>query len=67
MRLLILVACLWLATSTLHGKIVFYSSRDGDAEIYTMDSAGGDQTRLTDYEESDFSPVWSPNGQQSVR
>ena len=64
MRMTILVACLWLVTSPLWGKIVFYSSRDGDAEIYTMNSAGGDQTRLTDYEESDFSPVWSPSGQQ---
>ena len=64
MRFPILVISLWLITSTLQGKIVFYSSRDGNYEIYTMDSAGGDQTRLTDYEESDFSPVWSPNGQQ---
>ncbi len=66
MRFPILVISLWLITSTLQGKIVFDSSRDGNFEIYTMDSAGGDQTRLTDYEDSDFSPVWSPNGQQIV-
>ena len=64
MRMIILVACLWLATSTLWGKIVFDSSRDGNLEIYVMSSFGNGQTRLTDYEESDFSPVWSPNGQQ---
>ena len=64
MRLSILVISFLLVTSTLQGKIVFYSARDGNYEIYTMNSAGGDQTRLTDYEESDFSPVWSPNGQQ---
>ena len=63
MRFPILVISFLLVTSSLQSKIVFYSSRDGDAEIYTMDSAGGAQTRLTNYEESDFSPVWSPNGQ----
>ena len=60
----ILVACLWLVTNTLHAKIVFYSKRDGNTEIYTMDSDGGDQTRLTFNATSDSSPVWSPNGQQ---
>ena len=64
MRLSILVASFLLVTSTLQGKIVFDSSRDGNLEIYTMNSAGENQTRLTDYDESDFSPVWSPNGQQ---
>ena len=64
MRMTILVACLWLATSPLWGKIVFYSFRDGNTEIYTMDSDGGNQTRLTFNEVSDAVPVWSPNGQQ---
>ena len=64
MRYPILVISFLLVTSTLQGKIVFDSSRDGNLEIYTMNSAGENQTRLTDYEESDFFPVWSPNGQQ---
>ena len=64
MRISMLVIGLWLITSPLWGKIVFYSGRDGGSEIYTMSSYGNDQTRLTDYEESDFFPVWSPNGQQ---
>jgi TolB protein len=64
MRLSILVISFLLVTSTLQGKIVFYSARDGNLEIYTMNSAGENQTRLTDYDESDFFPVWSPNGQQ---
>ena len=64
MRLSILVISFLLVTSTLQGKIVFDSSRDGNLEIYTMNSAGENQTRLTDYDESDFFPVWSPNGQQ---
>ena len=64
MRMTILVACLWLATSPLWGKIVFHSKRDGNSEIYAMSSFGNGQTRLTDYDESDSFPVWSPNGQQ---
>ena len=64
MRYPILVISFLLVTSTLQGKIVFDSSRDGNLEIYTMNSAGENQTRLTDYDESDFFPVWSPNGQQ---
>ena len=64
MRMTILVACLWLATSPLWGKIVFYSRRDGNSEIYTMDSDGNHQTRLTFNEGMDIWPTWSPNGQQ---
>jgi Tol biopolymer transport system component len=59
-----LVACLWLATSSLQSKIAFYSNRDGNHEIYTMDSDGSNQTRLTFNDAFDVSPVWSPNGQQ---
>ena len=66
MRIAILVACLWLATSPLWGKIVFYSKRDGNLEIYTMDSDGTNQTRLTFNEAGDAFPAWSPNGQQIV-
>lgn len=64
MRILILVVSLWLATSPLFGKIVFDSKRDGNTEIYTMNSDGSNQTRLTFNETSDYNPVWSPNGQQ---
>ena len=66
MRMTILVACLWLATSPLWDKIVFYSFRDGNTEIYTMDSDGGNQTRLTFNDVPDAAPAWSPNGQQIV-
>ncbi len=66
MRTTVLVACLWLVTSPLWGKIAFYSFRDGNGniEIYTMDSDGGNQTRLTFNEAKDITPTWSPNGQQ---
>ena len=66
MRMTILVACLWLVTSPLWGKIAFYSFRDGNTEIYTMDSDGGNQTRLTFNDVPDAAPAWSPNGQQIV-
>ena len=42
--------------------IAFTSSRDGDAEIYTMPAAGGDATRLTAFHRDDFEPRWSPDG-----
>ena len=66
MRLSILVTSFLLVTSTLQGKIVFRSNRDGNDEIYVMSSYGNGQMRLTDYQESDTGPVWSPNGQQIV-
>ena len=59
-----LTCCLCLVTGYAHGKIVFSSSRDGNLEIYAMDSDGSDQIRLTHNEARDSSPVWSPNGQQ---
>ena len=62
MRIIIAVACLWLATNTLEAKIVFYSDRDGNKEIYTMNSDGTNQTRLTFNNADDWGPTWSPNG-----
>ena len=66
MRTFILMICLWLATSPLWSKIAFYSFREGNGniEIYTMDSDGTNQTRLTFNEAKDITPAWSPNGQQ---
>ena len=64
MRIFLLVASLWLVTSPLWGKIVFYSKRDGNTEIYTMNSDGTNPTRLTFNDTRDKSPTWSPNGRQ---
>ena len=66
MRIIIFVACLWVVTSPLWGKIVFHSTRDGNTEIYKMGSEGSNQTRLTFNEASDTYPVWSPDGRQIV-
>ena len=67
MRTLLLVACIWLVTSPLWGKIVFHSNRDGNYEIYKMNSDGSNQTRLTFNDEIyNGYPAWSPNGRQIV-
>ena len=64
MRIVLLVASLWLVTNTLHAKIVFYSKRDGNEEIYRMNSDGSNLMRLTFNEARDKPPTWSPNGHQ---
>ena len=45
-------------------RIVFASSRDGNLEVYVMDTDGANQVRLTESEGLDTHPVWSPNGKQ---
>jgi len=40
-------------------KIVFQSKRDGNSEIYTMDSDGSNQIRLTHNKSEDIRPSWS--------
>ncbi|NIN67914.1 MAG: DUF5050 domain-containing protein [Anaerolineae bacterium] len=46
------------------GVIAFYSERDGNAEIYTMNPDGSDQRRLTFNQFDDICPVWSPDASQ---
>ncbi len=46
------------------GKIVFMSKRDGNAEIYAMNTDGSEQINLTQHPASDYAPAWSPNGKQ---
>jgi len=43
-------------------KIVFQSNRDGQPEIYIMNSDGSGQTRLTNNPAWDTAPSWSPDG-----
>ena len=45
-----------------NGQIAFSSNRDGNFEIYTMSEDGSDETRLTEEDEDDFDPSWSPDG-----
>jgi TolB protein len=42
-------------------QLVFASRRDGNFEIYIMDSSGQGQKRLTQNELGDLSPAWSPH------
>ena len=45
-------------------KVVFMSKRDGNAEIYTMNTDGSEQVNLTQHPAADYNPAWSPNGRQ---
>ncbi len=49
-------------TSNSEGKILFYSERDGNAEIYLMDADGSGLTRLTTNSANEWSPAGSPDG-----
>ncbi len=46
----------------LQGHIVFYSERDGNPEIYSMNADGNDLQRLTNDPAYDDSPALSPDG-----
>ena len=39
-------------------RIAFMSDRDGNAEIYVMDTDGGNQQRLTNNPHRDSAPEW---------
>ena len=43
-------------------KIAFTSDRDGNNEIYMMDSDGANAVNLTNHPSSDRHPAWSPDG-----
>jgi TolB protein len=45
------------------GVIAFYSMRDGNAEIYTINTDGTNERRLTINRAADKTPSWSPNGE----
>ena len=47
----------------MRAKIVFTATRDGNAEIYMMNTDGSEQVRLTNHPGDDFDPTWSPTGE----
>ncbi len=63
----VLLACVLLAGcggGSEDSKIAFHSDRDGDDEIFVMNADGTGVTQLTDNDDWDWDPVWSPNGRQ---
>ena len=44
------------------GEIAFVSDRDGDFEIYLMNTDGNNIVKLTDNTSNDWEPSWSPDG-----
>jgi len=46
------------------GRIVFQSNRDGNFELYVMDTKGENQRRITNSPSNDVTPSWSPNGKR---
>jgi len=47
-----------------NGKIAFVTERDGNPEIYLMDSDGSNLVNLTQNPARDYDPAWSPDGRQ---
>ena len=45
-------------------KILFTSARDGNYDIYIMNSDGTEQVNLTRHRAADVDAVWSPTGEQ---
>ena len=50
--------------SSAAGLIAFYSSRNGNGDIYVMNGDGSDVRRLTYNEAMDWLPRWSPDGRR---
>jgi dipeptidyl aminopeptidase/acylaminoacyl peptidase len=55
-----------LRTPRKAGKVAFASNRDGDDEIFVMNSDGSGQQQLTANTATDTRPDWSPDGTKIV-
>ena len=55
-----------MAIVDAQAQIAFVSERDGNAEIYVMDTDGNNRRRLTENRSDDWSPSWSPDGKRIV-
>ena len=62
----VLVLTPLMAVVDAQGQIAFQSDRDGNPEIYVMDTDGGNQRRLTNHPDNDWFPSWSPDGKRIV-
>ncbi|MGD2205315.1 MAG: DPP IV N-terminal domain-containing protein [Anaerolineae bacterium] len=45
-------------------QVAFISARTGNWELYVVDAATGQETRLTDHPAADVAPTWSPDGKR---
>ena len=64
---LLILALMAASDSTAQGfepRIVFASNRDGNWDIYSMDSKGKNLLQLTDHPKSDEAPACSPDGKR---
>ena len=52
------------ATAPKTGKVAFTSNRDGNWDIWTMNSDGSNPVNLTRDTAIDLHPAWSPSGEQ---
>lgn len=52
------------STDAAHEKIAFVTNRDGNSEIYVMDSDGKSLENLTNNDSLDYSPSWSGTNSQ---
>ena len=46
------------------GTIAFRATRDGNSEIYVMNTEGGEQINITNHRDDEFLAVFSPDGQR---
>ena len=63
--LIFLCSSVWIvrAKAPETAKIVFTSIRNGDREVYIMDTNGHNKTNLTEHPADDIQPTWSPTGE----
>ena len=61
LSLTLLIVCV-----DVQARIAFVSDRDGNYEIYVMDTDGGNLRRLTNHPDIDSLPSWSPDGKRIV-
>lgn len=50
--------------NTSQARIAFISDRDGNSELYVMNTDGSGLKRLTDTEADEWYPSWSPDGRR---
>ena len=55
-----------MAVVDAQAQIAFSSNRDGNYEIYVMDTDGGNPRRLTENPNDDWDSSWSPDGKRIV-